>query len=129
MTAQTLGSVERSPHLACRPTALTTPLRALRVGARFTVQNCSFRNLSSTAVEATYPALVDINLRGKLCFPVADARADRHIPFVFATGYTIAQVPGRHANVPRFEKPTAPGVICRALEGAMESGGDGSPRG
>ena len=74
-------------------------------------------------------AIVDINLRGKLCFPVADARADRHIPFVFATGYTIAQVPGRHANVPRFEKPTAPGVICRALEGAMESGGDGSPRG
>ena len=74
-------------------------------------------------------AIVDINLRGKLCFPVADARADRHIPFVFATGYTIAQVPGRHANVPRFEKRTAPGVICRALEDAMESGGDGSPRG
>jgi hypothetical protein len=60
--------------------------------------------------------------------PVADALADRHIAFVFATEYTIAQVPGRHANVPRFEKPTAPGVICRALEGQW-NGGDGSPRG
>jgi DNA-binding LytR/AlgR family response regulator len=73
-------------------------------------------------------AILDINLRGKSCFPVADALADRHIPFVFATGYSTAQVPGRHVNVPRFEKPTAPSVICAALEEAMESGGDGLPR-
>src|SRR5260370_25790956 len=105
MTAQTLGSVERSPHLACRPTALTTPLRALRVGARFTVQNCSFRNLSSTAVEATYPALLDINLSGKLCFPVAHALADPHIPFVFPTAYTLTQQPPRHPHLPPPAKP------------------------
>jgi DNA-binding response OmpR family regulator len=65
-------------------------------------------------------AIVDINLGGKAAFPVADALADRRVPFVFATGYLIADyIPARHANVRRFEKPTAPGVICRALEQAL----------
>lgn len=65
-------------------------------------------------------AVLDVNLGGKAAFPVADALADRHIPFIFVTGYLIAHhVPPRHANVSRFEKPTAPDVICRALEEAM----------
>jgi DNA-binding response OmpR family regulator len=65
-------------------------------------------------------AIVDINLGGKAAFPVADALADRYVPFVFATGYLIADyIPARHVNVRRFEKPTAPGVICRALEEAL----------
>jgi hypothetical protein len=62
---------------------------------------------------------------GKAAFPVADALADRHIPFVFATGYLVAgHIPARHADVRRFEKPTAPGVIYRALEEAMDEASD-----
>lgn len=63
-------------------------------------------------------AILDINLRGTAAFPVADALANRHIPFVFATGCTC-DVPARHANVSRLEKPTNPSVICSALEAAM----------
>jgi CheY-like chemotaxis protein len=62
--------------------------------------------------------ILDIKLSDRLAFPVADALADRHIPFVFATGYDVG-VPARHANVRRFEKPVKTGVICRALEAAM----------
>jgi DNA-binding NtrC family response regulator len=70
-------------------------------------------------------AIVDINLSGKAAFPVADALADRHIPFVFATGYLVAgHVPARHANVRRLEKPTALSIICRALEEAMREAPD-----
>ena len=70
-------------------------------------------------------AIVDINLRGKAAFPVADALADRHIPFVFATGYLVAgHIPARHADVRRFVKPAAPSVICRALEEAMDEASD-----
>jgi DNA-binding response OmpR family regulator len=70
-------------------------------------------------------AIVDINLRGKAAFPVADALADRHIPFVFATGYLVAgHIPARHANVRRFEKPISPSIICRALEEAMHEASD-----
>jgi ActR/RegA family two-component response regulator len=65
-------------------------------------------------------AIVDINLRGKAAFPVADALADRQIAFVFATGYLVAgHIPARHANVRRFEKPIPPSVICSALGEAM----------
>jgi ActR/RegA family two-component response regulator len=68
-------------------------------------------------------AIVDINLGGgSAAFPVADALADRHIPFVFATGYLVAgYIPARHVNVPRLEKPTPPDAICSALEAAMST--------
>jgi hypothetical protein len=70
-------------------------------------------------------AIVDINLNGKAAFPVADALAERHIPFVFATGYLVAgYIPARHANVRRLEKPTAPSIICRALEEAIFEASD-----
>jgi ActR/RegA family two-component response regulator len=70
-------------------------------------------------------AIVDINLRGKAAFPVADALADRHIAFVFATGYLVAgHIPARHANVRRFEKPIPPNIICRAIEEAVHEASD-----
>jgi CheY-like chemotaxis protein len=56
--------------------------------------------------------ILDINLRGRTAFEVADALVNRHIPFVFATGYRAVDVPARHSDVPRFEKPTPPRVIC-----------------
>ena len=61
-------------------------------------------------------AILDINLRGTLAFPVAEALANRHIPFVFATGDRAVDVPARHSDVPRFERPTSPRDICSALE-------------
>jgi DNA-binding response OmpR family regulator len=65
-------------------------------------------------------AILDINLRGREAFSVADALADWHVPFVFATGCEISDsIPARHANVHRFEKPTPPDVICDALEAAI----------
>jgi CheY-like chemotaxis protein len=35
-------------------------------------------------------AILDIKLSDRSAFPVADALADRHIPFVFATGYSAS---------------------------------------
>jgi len=37
--------------------------------------------------EAIDGAILDINLRGEMVFPLADALADRSIPFVYVTGY------------------------------------------
>jgi CheY-like chemotaxis protein len=71
-------------------------------------------------------AILDINLRRRESFPVADALADRHVPFVFATGYAIAHdIPARHANAVVLEKPTPPGVLCCALERAMSATPEG----
>ena len=64
--------------------------------------------------------ILDLNLGGRTAFPVADALADRNVPFVFATGYAY-DIPARHANVPCLEKPTAANVVCSALEAAMST--------
>jgi DNA-binding NtrC family response regulator len=68
-------------------------------------------------------AVVDVQLRDGWSFEVANALADRHVPFIFATGF-IGQdmLPARHADLPFVEKPFKPGAILRALEGVMSSG-------
>src|ERR687884_246780 len=37
-------------------------------------------------------AVLDINLRGEMVYPVADALRERGVPFIFATGYDQSSV-------------------------------------
>jgi CheY-like chemotaxis protein len=62
-------------------------------------------------------AILDVNLRGEMAYPVADALVARGIPFVFTTGYDAHAVPARFAGVKRCEKPTTPEAISKALFG------------
>ncbi|MBW8840657.1 MAG: response regulator [Sphingomonadales bacterium] len=57
---------------------------------------------NETAIDA---AILDVNLRGDMVFPLADALRDRGIPFAFATGYDDWALPPRFADAPRIEKP------------------------
>ena len=50
-------------------------------------------------------AVLDVNLRGDMVFPVADALRARGVPFAFATGYDQWALPQRFADAPRVEKP------------------------
>ena len=60
-------------------------------------------------------AVVDINLRGEMAFPVADALEARGIRYVFATGYDGPIIPPRFAKILRCEKPADPRKIVKAL--------------
>jgi DNA-binding LytR/AlgR family response regulator len=62
-------------------------------------------------------AVLDINLRGRMSFDVANALQERGIPFVFATGYDRTMIPAHHAHVIRCEKPVDPVEIVGALFG------------
>lgn len=62
-------------------------------------------------------AILDINLRGEMAFLVADALAERGVPFVFATGYEPGTVPARHAGVAIWRKPFDPAALAQALPG------------
>lgn len=62
-------------------------------------------------------AVLDINLRGEMAWPLADALAARGVPFMFATGYDQATVPAAYRGVPRWEKPFDPESLARALPG------------
>jgi CheY-like chemotaxis protein len=50
-------------------------------------------------------AVLDVNLNGQDTFAVADILSDRHIPFVFATGYGAEGVAERFRGVPTLTKP------------------------
>jgi CheY-like chemotaxis protein len=60
-------------------------------------------------------AILDINLQGKMSFPVADRLAAREVPFFFTTGYDQGTIPDRYADVPRCEKPVTAPRLKRAL--------------
>jgi len=71
-------------------------------------------------------AVLDINLRGEMVFPVADALRANGIPFAFATGYDESVLPDRFTAVPRIEKPFK-GSKLAALLAPMLVSGSGYP--
>lgn len=60
-------------------------------------------------------AVLDINLKGNLVFPFADALLRRGIPFVFASSYGEGGIPARYRVGPVVQKPFAPSELHRAL--------------
>ena len=53
-------------------------------------------------------AILDINLQGRLCFPICSALAQKHVPFIFLSGYaTTLLVPSEFRAVRHIEKPFA----------------------
>jgi CheY-like chemotaxis protein len=64
-------------------------------------------------------AVLDVNLGGHDSFAVADVLNERHIPFVFATGYGTGGVVDRFRDVPTLTKPFRRDDLERALRRAM----------
>ena len=51
-------------------------------------------------------AMLDINLGGEDCFPVAAALRERDVPFLFLTGYDQGlSIPAEFRHAPRLSKP------------------------
>lgn len=69
-------------------------------------------------------AVLDMNLRGDMAFPIADRLREAGIPFLIATGYNSASLPERFAGVPRVEKPLDARRILEAIPDLLRA----SPR-
>jgi CheY-like chemotaxis protein len=76
--------------------------------------------LTLLAEEPVDAAVLDINLKGELVYPVADALREQGVPFIFATGYDEAAVPEAYRDVPRWEKPFRPEDLAKALPGLVQ---------
>ena len=68
-------------------------------------------------------ALLDINIDGVRVYPVADALAQRGIPFAFVTGYKIGAARGYYDDRPAVQKPVRKADLEAVLIAAMEHGG------
>jgi len=56
-------------------------------------------------------ALLDVNLAGERCFPIADELTKRSIPYAFLTGYGESGIPSQYHLAPRLVKPFQPQVL------------------
>lgn len=66
-------------------------------------------------------AVLDVNLKGMLIFPVADALARHRVPFVFVTGYDAGVIPAAYRGVPRLDKPVEQAALARVLAQELHS--------
>jgi two-component sensor histidine kinase/two-component SAPR family response regulator len=66
-------------------------------------------NVTEAAVAANQGnfdyAILDINLKGELVYPVADILLASNLPFLFVTGYSAERVDNRYAQIPIIQKP------------------------
>ncbi|MFP5329705.1 MAG: PAS domain S-box protein [Alphaproteobacteria bacterium] len=76
------------------------------------------QSLLSNGVDA---AVLDVNLRGRAVYPVAEALQDRRVPFIFCTGYEMVDPEGRFANVPVLRKPAHPAAVSAALSDLLKT--------
>jgi CheY-like chemotaxis protein len=61
-------------------------------------------------------AVLDVNLRDELVFPVAEALERRGVPFVFCTGYAeMSVIPEHFRDRPSFGKPCSPKAVAAKL--------------
>ncbi|MBB3694506.1 response regulator [Sphingomonas sp. BK580] len=61
-------------------------------------------------------ALLDINLRGDLSFPLADALLSRGVPLMFLSGYDTATIPPLYRDVARLQKPVTLTQLTQKLD-------------
>jgi CheY-like chemotaxis protein len=80
--------------------------------------DAALTTLSHRAVDA---ALLDVNLRGELVFAVADALAERGVPFVFVTGQPASSIPETHRHRPLVPKPYYDAALWAALASVLGS--------
>jgi len=60
-------------------------------------------------------AVLDVNIRKEMVFPIARELRARHIPFVFTTGYDRVSVGPEFRDVPLWEKPIDIPAMARGL--------------
>jgi CheY-like chemotaxis protein len=66
-------------------------------------------------------AVLDVNLAGERINPVADALSERHVPFLFVTGYGANALPSEYAERPHICKPFRMAELLGALSRVVKT--------
>lgn len=71
------------------------------------------------AEAASDGAILYLNLRGEMVYPLADLLIRRGVAFIFTTGYDRAVIPSRFDSIVRCEKPLDMRKVTQAIGRAM----------
>ena len=69
-------------------------------------------------------AVIDVNLKGTMSFPAADALSDANIPFLVLTGHSRDLLPARHQSRPFLQKPYKASNLAQAIDDMMAKPAD-----
>jgi CheY-like chemotaxis protein len=64
--------------------------------------------------------ILDVNLNGKMSFPVADIIIRRRIPLIFKSGYALDSIPAAFGSTPKLQKPFQIATLAKAITAARE---------
>jgi PAS domain S-box-containing protein len=67
-------------------------------------------------------AVLDVNLNGEKCYPVAEALTARGVPFIFSTAYNRDSLQKNYLNSPMLQKPFERSTLSNALEKLLTPG-------
>jgi PAS domain S-box-containing protein len=76
--------------------------------------------LEAARNEVIDAAVLDLNLNGTPVYPVADALAERKVPFLLMTGYDADIIEARFAGTPVIQKPIEPAALGPHIEALLE---------
>lgn len=70
-------------------------------------------------------AVIDLDLRGEMAYPIVDRLEERGVPYILATAFEEYQIAPEYRNVPRCSKPFAgrdvAGFYSRLMNGATDA--------
>ena len=106
--------VEDNVHIAVTIAWVLKAQGAEIIGPAGTVQDALALIAGNERIDG---AALDVNLRGKMVYPVADVLRAKNVPMVFMTGYDFRSIEPGYANVPCMQKPVAVERLMQALFG------------
>lgn len=71
------------------------------------------------ATSALDAALLDVNVAGRVIFPIATALVERDIPFIFSTGFGAGNLPDEWRGRPAIQKPFTEASVREALQSTL----------
>ena len=112
LTGRTIFLAEDEHIVAKSLARLLRSWGATIIGPAPTLETALILARSAERIDA---AIVDINLRGEMAFPLADVLLAREALLVFTTGYDSAAIPDAYRSARILQKPYAPDEITTVL--------------
>ena len=80
------------------------------------------QTLNAAETEDFDLAVLDINLKGEMVYPLADELTARSIPFIFLSGYAGRDLPERFRTCAKLTKPCNAAVLRAEIKRVLDQG-------